>query len=136
MFLNILNSPDGVYTLHKSVPDTMTSWVITAFALDPVTGLAITQEPTQLRTVKPFAVSLNLPYSMKRGEVLAIPVVVFNSMNAAFNAEVTLLNEDQDFEYVDIGADMKKTPSKCTALDEIGIRIDLHLLHFSIPNPD
>lgn len=106
------NSSDGVYTLHKAVPDTVTSWAITAFALDPVTGLAITENPTELRVLKQFSVSLNLPYSIKRGEVLSVPIVVVNAMNAAINAEVTLLNEDQDFEFVDIGGEMNKTPSK------------------------
>lgn len=102
-----------MHTLHKKVPDTITSWVITAFALDPVTGLALTTEPTKLKVFQPFFVSLNLPYSIKRGEVVSIPIVVFNYMETAVNAEVTLHNEDQDFEFVEISNEVEEVaPSK------------------------
>lgn len=109
-----IHSSDGVHTLQKQVPDTITSWVITAFALDPVTGLAITQQPTKLRVFQPFFVSLTLPYSVKRGEVVSVPIAVFNYMESAVNAEVTLHNEDQDFEFVEISNELTEAPaSKC-----------------------
>ena len=39
----------------------------------------------QLRAFKPFFVSLGLPYSVIRGEQLALQVVVFNYLETALN---------------------------------------------------
>lgn len=92
-----LHSSDGSLKLTKKVPDTITSWIISAFALNPRTGISLTQEPTKVRVFQPFFVSLNLPYSIKRGEIVTIPVIVFNYMDDDLDAEVTLHNEDDAF---------------------------------------
>lgn len=93
------------------MPDSITSWVITGFALDPINGIGLTQQPKHLRVFKSFFVSLDLPYSVKRGEVLSVPIVVFNYMSSSTNTEVTLHNVEQDFEYVEMTNDVA-TPSK------------------------
>lgn len=103
---------NGTHTLHKKVPDTITSWVITGFSVDPVTGLGLTKNPSKLEVFQPFFVSLNLPYSIKRGEVVSVPIVVFNYMEQDVNAEVTLHNEDQDFEFVEPTNEVEEAPSK------------------------
>lgn len=94
------------------MPDTITSWVITGFSVDPVTGLGLTKNPSKLEVFQPFFVSLNLPYSIKRGEVVSVPIVVFNYMEQDVNAEVTLHNEDQDFEFVEPTNEVEEAPSK------------------------
>ncbi|XP_075211329.1 CD109 antigen-like isoform X2 [Lycorma delicatula] len=91
---------DGKTSLFKSVPDTITSWVITAFSVDPLYGLGLLETPRKMRVFRPFFVSLDLPYSVIRGEVVAIPVVVFNYMNRDVTADVTLENTGQ-FEFAD-----------------------------------
>lgn len=83
------------------MPDTITSWVISAISLDPVTGLGLTKMPRILEVFQPFFVSLSLPYSIKRGEVLSLPATVYNYMENDVDAEVVLHNEDNDFEFVD-----------------------------------
>lgn len=83
------------------MPDTITSWVISAISIDPVTGLGLTQMPRVLEVFQPFFVSLNLPYSIKRGEVLHLPAIVFNYLENGVDADVTLHNEDDEFEFVD-----------------------------------
>ncbi|XP_063696587.1 CD109 antigen-like isoform X3 [Culicoides brevitarsis] len=93
---------DGIATLNKKVPDTITSWVITGFAVDPVSGLGLTERPKMLNVFQPFFVSLNLPYSVKRGEIVSIPVVVFNYMERDQTAEVTLHNAENEFEFVEL----------------------------------
>lgn len=97
--------------MTKKVPDTITSWVITAFSLNPSTGLSLTQNPSKLQVFQPFFISLNLPYSIKRGEIVSIPIVIFNYMDESVNADVTLHNEDQAFEFVEINNDVEATPS-------------------------
>lgn len=103
---------EGIATLNKKVPDTITSWVISAFAVDPVSGLGLTQRPKTLNVFQPFFVSLNLPYSVKRGEIVSIPVVVFNYMETDQTAEVTLHNVENEFEFVELDNEIKDENSE------------------------
>ncbi|XP_023166141.2 CD109 antigen isoform X4 [Drosophila hydei] len=97
---NIIDDAEG-FTLVKKIPDTITSWVITGFSLNPRTGIALTQNPSKIRVFQPFFVSTNLPYSVKRGEVIAVPVIIFNYMDKALDAEVTMDNSDKEFEFTE-----------------------------------
>ncbi|XP_055684023.1 thioester-containing protein 1 allele R1-like isoform X3 [Lutzomyia longipalpis] len=104
------NGYEGKTTLHKKVPDTITSWVITGFAIDPLTGFGMTQNPRTLKVFQPFFVSTNLPYSVKRGEVVSIPIVVFNYMESDVNAEVTLENVNQEFDFTEVANEVNPSP--------------------------
>lgn len=95
------------------MPDTITSWVITGFSLDPINGLGVSKEPKNIEVFQPFFVSLDLPYSVKRGEVISIPVGVFNYLDDDFDVEVTLHNTDQDLEFVHMANEVD-APSKLT----------------------
>uniref|UniRef100_A0A6E8VWS8 CD109 antigen n=1 Tax=Anopheles coluzzii TaxID=1518534 RepID=A0A6E8VWS8_ANOCL len=97
-----ISSFSGEKTLQKKVPDTITSWIITGFSVNPIYGLGLTQQPRKLNVFLPFFVSTNLPYSVKRGEVVAIPIVVFNYMEDDQTAEVVLHNDEQEFEFADV----------------------------------
>lgn len=98
--LKISYSSNGTYTLQQTVPDTITSWVISGFSIDPATGLGLTKAPRRLEVFQPFFVALNLPYSIKRGEILSIPVAIFNYMENDADAEITLHNIDKDFDFM------------------------------------
>lgn len=111
-----LCSYEGRHTIHKKVPDTITSWVLTGFSLDPISGLGLTKEPRSLQVFQPFFVSLNLPYSVRRGEVLSIPVGIFNYMDGDFDVEVTLQNSDQDLEFVQMANEVD-SPSESLFTD-------------------
>ncbi|XP_038106496.1 CD109 antigen isoform X7 [Culex quinquefasciatus] len=92
----------GQKTITKKVPDTITSWIITGFSVNPVYGLGLTQQPRKLNVFLPFFVSTNLPYSVKRGEIVSIPVVIFNYMESGQTAEVTFDNSEYEFEFADV----------------------------------
>lgn len=94
------DSFNGSHTIQKKVPDTITSWIITGFSLDPVTGLGLIEESKKLTVFQPFFVSLTLPYSVKRGEILTLPCSVFNYLEIDVEAEVTLENENNEFEFI------------------------------------
>lgn len=96
----------------KKVPDTITSWIITGFSVDPITGLGLTRQPSKFNVFQPFFVSTNLPYSIKRGEVVAIPVVVFNYMESDHRAEVTLFNSEGEFEFAEANEDENQVRRK------------------------
>lgn len=64
----------------------------------------------QLKTFKSFFVSLDLPYSVQRGEVVAIQSVVFNYMKSDAVVDVTLENSGE-FEFADFSNDIE-SPSQ------------------------
>ncbi|KXJ75385.1 hypothetical protein RP20_CCG011856 [Aedes albopictus] len=76
--------------------------MITGFSVSPVYGLGLTRQPRKLNVFLPFFVSTNLPYSVKRGEVVSIPIVVFNYMDTDQTADVTFHNTEQEFEFADV----------------------------------
>ncbi|XP_034249704.1 alpha-1-macroglobulin-like isoform X2 [Thrips palmi] len=102
---NFNSGADGNVTLKRIVPDTITSWVVSALAMDPKQGLGLS-ETTKLTVFRPFFATLNLPYSVIRGETVQVPVIVFNYMDEDTSATVTLDNEHGDFDFAgdDTGA--------------------------------
>lgn len=60
---------------------------------------------------KPFFISVDLPYSVIRGEIVAIQVAVFNYMNKDLTAEVLLKNEGQ-FDFAEVSNEVNDAPSK------------------------
>ncbi|KAG4078918.1 hypothetical protein HA402_005578 [Bradysia odoriphaga] len=100
----------GTRIIQKKVPDTITSWIITGFSVNDVFGLGLTKSPRTLKVFQPFFISLNLPYSIKRGEVVAIQIVVFNYMDETVSATVSLENEEQEFVYSDPSNEVVETP--------------------------
>ncbi|XP_054743839.1 CD109 antigen isoform X9 [Anastrepha obliqua] len=102
------------FSLTKKIPDTITSWVITGFSLNPKSGFALTTNPTKIQVFQPFFVSTNLPYSVKRGEVIAIPVIIFNYMPKPLDAEVTMDNSDKEYDFTEATNEIEDSP-----LDEI-----------------
>ncbi|KAL0273724.1 UNVERIFIED_CONTAM: hypothetical protein PYX00_006334 [Menopon gallinae] len=101
---------DGRAILKPIVPDTITSWVITGFSVDQVHGLGLMEAPSKVTVFRPFFVSLDLPYSVIRGEIVSIPVVVFNYFDEDLTAEVTLKNEGE-FDFPDLSNDVNDSPS-------------------------
>nr|BAR45598.1 thioester-containing protein 1 [Epanerchodus sp. RS-2014] len=90
--------PDGKAVLKTTVPDTITSWQLSAFAMDDENGLGMADGPSKVEVFRPFFVTLNLPYSVVRGESVAVQALVFNYMKEDVEAEVTLENLNDQFE--------------------------------------
>ena len=49
---------DGTARFVKEAPDTITSWVITAFSLDTFHGLGVIEQPTKVRETDRKGVAL------------------------------------------------------------------------------
>lgn len=71
-------SSTGDVEFQRSVPDTLTTWVASAFAVSNSTGFGVVEVNSQVQVFQSFFVSMNLPYSVIRGEELALQVTVFN----------------------------------------------------------
>nr|BAR45595.1 thioester-containing protein 2 [Niponia nodulosa] len=90
---------DGLATISAVAPDSITSWIVSAFAIDSITGLGVVRAPAKLTIFRPFFVSVVLPYSVIRDEAVAIQIVVFNYMAEEAKATVTLKNQREQFDF-------------------------------------
>ncbi|XP_037809417.1 CD109 antigen-like [Lucilia sericata] len=93
----VINETDTKLTLP--IPEAITTWRITAFSNNDVTGFAIVDAPTDITTIQSFFITLNLPYSVKRGGT--VPITIFNYSNQTLYTEVVLHNNDQEFYFID-----------------------------------
>ncbi|XP_017300547.2 CD109 antigen [Diaphorina citri] len=109
LFSNLSSGFDGKVMVNEKVPDSITSWVLSAFSVDSLYGLGLMDMPKKLRVFRPFFISLDLPYSVMRGEVVAIPVVVFNYLSQDLVADVTLENVGQ-FDFADFSNEVDAAP--------------------------
>jgi CD109 antigen len=94
------NQCDDDVQITKKVPDTITSWYISAFALNRAHGLGF-GDPATLTVFKRFFVSLSLPYSVKRGETLTLSVQIFNYLSSDQEVTVSMNNEYGHFNFTD-----------------------------------
>ncbi|KAH8281371.1 hypothetical protein KR054_000154, partial [Drosophila jambulina] len=113
IFADIESTEEEVFKWVKTIPDTITNWVITGFSLHPLKGLGVTNEAVNVKTFQPFFVSVRLPYSVKRGEVINVPALVFNYLPKQLDVELTLDNQDDEYDFVDASneviGDQKRT---------------------------
>ncbi|XP_058422750.1 CD109 antigen [Diceros bicornis minor] len=78
-----------------TVPDSITSWVATAFVISEDLGLGLTAAPVELQAFQPFFIFLNLPYSVIRGEEFALEVTIFNYLKDATEVKVIIEKSDK-----------------------------------------
>ncbi|XP_066215114.1 CD109 antigen isoform X1 [Saccopteryx leptura] len=78
-----------------TVPDSITSWVATAFVISEDLGLGLTASPVELQAFQPFFIFLNLPYSVIRGEEFALEVTIFNYLKDATEVKVIIEKSDK-----------------------------------------
>lgn len=88
-------------TIESVVPDTVTSWMVDGFALSPTLGLGVMKQPRVFTVNQPFYIIADLPYSIKRDEVVVIQVTVFNFLGITLTSDVTLFNKNDEIEFVD-----------------------------------
>ncbi|CAG2179489.1 unnamed protein product, partial [Oppiella nova] len=92
---------NGCAVIKSTIPDTITSWFISSFAMHMETGLGIAPTPTKVTVFRPFFIKLSLPYSIIRGEKVAIEAIVFNYTTKPIQSEVVFDNKKQEFEFSD-----------------------------------
>lgn len=88
---------NGVAYFTKILPDTITSWDITGFALSGSTGLGIA-EPQKLIVSQRFFLMVSLPFSIRVNEILRVDVSVFSyipEQTRDLEVDVILYNESK-----------------------------------------
>lgn len=101
MWQNGTTGADGLASFKAKVPDTITSWQLSAFSMNEAHGLGLSDGSTMVRVFRPFFIKLNLPYSIIRGETVSIQAIVFNYSKRPSAARVTLENPHNEFEFVE-----------------------------------
>jgi CD109 antigen len=92
---------------------------LTGFSIHPEFGFGLIEEPVKLEVFQQFFISLNLPYSIKRGETVEISATIFNYFERKLRPQITLSNDDGEFDFVDSltgkGRDSQRILIKMTA---------------------
>ncbi|CAG2173697.1 unnamed protein product [Oppiella nova] len=101
LWTSMQTGSNGCAVIKSTIPDTITSWVISAFAMHIETGLGIAPTPSKVTVFRPFFIKLSLPYSIIRGETVAIEAIVFNYTTKPIQSEVVFDNKKQEFEFSD-----------------------------------
>lgn len=112
LFADIEDTQTEEFTWNSKIPDTVTSWVISAFSLNPEKGIGVLKERTKVKTFQPFFISIRLPYSVKRGEVINVPALVFNYLEKDLDVDVTLENTDGEYEFTEVSNDVINEPKR------------------------
>lgn len=85
--------------VSSRTPDSITTWVATAFVMSPNLGLGVLDVPVELTVFQDFFISLNLPAFIIRGEELLLEISLFNYKSHDLTAEVTV-DESEHFEFL------------------------------------
>ncbi|XP_049540006.1 CD109 antigen-like [Anopheles darlingi] len=100
LWKNITLPRSGRFPLVEQVPDTITSWYLTGFSIDPVHGIGIIKKPIHYTTLQQFYIVDNLPYSIKRDEAVVLQFTLFNTLGAEYIADVTMFNVRDEIEFI------------------------------------
>ncbi|XP_025086891.1 CD109 antigen-like [Pomacea canaliculata] len=108
LWLNQTVGINGSATIHTTVPDTITSWITTAFASNLQSGLGVGPSPAKLTVFRSFFVSLTLPTSVIRGEYVVVQASVFNYLPSDI-VVVVKLPASNEYTSVTIGSGESET---------------------------
>jgi len=104
IFVTIEYGNVSIEKVYK-VPDSITTWHISAFSLHEHTGLAVIK-PQELIVRNDFCIKFSLPYSIRFKEILRIDVLIFNYLDddKPLNVKLIIRNQDiKEFQFVEYG---------------------------------
>ncbi|GCB60725.1 hypothetical protein scyTo_0009222 [Scyliorhinus torazame] len=111
IWLDMLTGSSSTVTLQRTVPDSLTTWVASAFAISKNQGLQVATTPAQLEVFKSFFLELNLPYSITRGEQLVLEINIFNYQEQTLEVWVTVEWNDL-FDFIIVPDEKNTVPNK------------------------
>lgn len=134
LFDLVLLDGEGSAELDLKAPHTVTTWVADVFCSDAENGLTVANE-TSLTVTQDFFADLNMPYSVKRGEILPVNVSVFNQVERALPMKLSLdksgeFKVDRAFADVCVGADdhtIETFKIKAKELNEVNITVEAQI---------
>ncbi|XP_067660553.1 CD109 antigen-like [Haliotis asinina] len=124
LWTNTTTCNDYTAAISATVPDTITSWVVSAFAVNVVSGLGVAPNSAKIRVFRPFFVSLNLPYSVTRGEQLAVQAIVFNYLGQDVDVVVSL-PESEDYLNIVIDANGNERTERKNQTQTVSVKANV-----------
>ncbi|XP_046553016.1 CD109 antigen-like [Haliotis rubra] len=116
LWTNTTIGSNGIASISATVPDTITSWLATAFAVNPVSGLGVTDSASKMKVFRPFFVSVDVPMSVIRGEQVVVQASVFNYLQTDLDVMVTMKKSS---EYDNIQYDPSTASLKAFSADQV-----------------
>uniref|UniRef100_F7BB43 Uncharacterized protein n=1 Tax=Ciona intestinalis TaxID=7719 RepID=F7BB43_CIOIN len=93
------DSADGSATFNTTAPDTITSWIFSAFSVSDQHGLGVIHHSStitsQVTVFRNFFITLNLPVKVIRGELIIVQAIVFNYLSTEVEAVLTLTESNK-----------------------------------------
>ena len=86
LWTDVTTNEEGLATVPVEAPDSITTWVLRAVGLSREHGLGIAE--SELRVFQPFFLSVDLPFSGIRGEVLPAKVALYNYLDTPQTIQV------------------------------------------------
>uniref|UniRef100_A0AAX7SSI6 CD109 molecule n=1 Tax=Astatotilapia calliptera TaxID=8154 RepID=A0AAX7SSI6_ASTCA len=106
-FFAVCCSNSNTKEMALTVPDSITTWIATAFVMSENLGLGIVEQP--LTVFQDFFLSLNLPAFIIRGEELLLEIILFNYLQEDQKVTVTVA-QSETFEFVFPDNEQLSTP--------------------------
>lgn len=100
LFEKIKMGNSDSYKFRPFVPDSITSWVISAFSVHNDHGFALAKK-RELVVTRQFFVKLILPYAGRLGEIIDVETVVFNFVKDETMSVTLKLKVNSDLEIVE-----------------------------------
>lgn len=123
LWQNATANDSGQLQLKTKMPDTITSWSVSAFSLSEAHGFGLSEPQALVRVFRPFFVRLQLPYSIMRGETLVVQAIVFNYSKRPTQAKVSLENRNQEFDFVEPSNSVEDEQRKSSESESRTVRV-------------
>jgi CD109 antigen len=98
LWFDTVTDTNGIATEKVTVPDSITTWMLRAVAVSKDKGLGVAE--SSLTVFQPFFLTIDLPYSVIRGEEFPVRVAVYNYLDKPQDVQVELEESDW-FELMD-----------------------------------
>lgn len=89
----------GTVTFTETIPDSITEWIGNSVCTSEKTGLGVS-DIARVTSFQPFFTAVKLPYSVIRGEVVSVDIMVFNYLNHCIAVQLKIVLNEK-FELVD-----------------------------------
>lgn len=86
--------PDGCVNISRTLPDTVTTWVTSAFASDRTTGFGIPEDKLEINVRRKFFLTMHAPPSLIVGEKFLLQVTVFNNLGKFVTVQILIERSD------------------------------------------
>lgn len=107
--------PSGYYIFNAPIPDSPTSWMITAFGVNSVIGFGLLNSAIKFTSVKPFYTTVEMPAVCILGEQIGIRITIFNYFAEEVEVLIMLMSSpDYKFVHVESSGIVKSNDPRTT----------------------